>query len=65
MRAVSAKARVSWIELQSKPVQWRLAVAGQGISVLGSEDQAATWLERPSRAVEGRVPVFSCSRWML
>ena len=37
---------------------YRLArVAAHAVSVLGSEDHAATWLRRPNRALNGEVPV--------
>jgi putative toxin-antitoxin system antitoxin component (TIGR02293 family) len=38
---------------------YRIArVAGQAISVFGSEDKAAAWLRRPNRALNGELPVL-------
>jgi putative toxin-antitoxin system antitoxin component (TIGR02293 family) len=37
---------------------YRIAhVAGQAVSVFGSEDKAATWLQRPNRALNGELPI--------
>lgn len=37
---------------------YRIAhVAGQAVSVFGSEDKAVTWLQRPNRALNGELPI--------
>jgi putative toxin-antitoxin system antitoxin component (TIGR02293 family) len=37
---------------------YRIArVAGQAVSVFGSEDKASTWLQRPNRALNGDLPI--------
>jgi putative toxin-antitoxin system antitoxin component (TIGR02293 family) len=32
-------------------------VAGQAVSVLGTEEKATTWLQRPNRALGGELPI--------
>jgi putative toxin-antitoxin system antitoxin component (TIGR02293 family) len=37
---------------------YRIArVAGQAVSVFGTEDKATTWLQRPNRALDGERPI--------
>lgn len=37
---------------------YRIArVAGQAVSVLGAEEKAAAWLQRPNRALNGESPI--------
>jgi putative toxin-antitoxin system antitoxin component (TIGR02293 family) len=37
---------------------YRIArVAGQAVAVLGAEDKATTWLQRPNRALNGELPI--------
>jgi putative toxin-antitoxin system antitoxin component (TIGR02293 family) len=37
---------------------YRIArVAGQAVAVLGTEEKATTWLQRPNRALNGELPI--------
>ena len=41
---------------------YRIArVAGQAVSVFGTEEKATTWLQRPNRALGGELPIRAYS----
>jgi putative toxin-antitoxin system antitoxin component (TIGR02293 family) len=54
-----ARRREAWqLDPDESDRLYRLArVAGQAVAVLGAEEKATTWLQRPNRALNGEAPI--------